>query len=283
MTTTSNLSTSRVFSPLVLYHDGDTSPLTMSLKTNSRRLMIDEHKTKTIDRLQYDAHLWTTPSDAPKDTQRPSLDTTGKQTLDVSPSTSTSSSSSTSSDSSWTSRSSCDSIATIDSPPRTMEPMIYSSTPPLTRELSPVQSAVCSMPPNTIADHHQMQQQQKQPVKDAAKKRRRGNLPREVTEFLKHWLIQHKAHPYPSEKEKGDLACRTGLTVNQISNWFINARRRILQPMLDSEQIIRSQWMSYPEIASIEARKIRQLSLYAQQDFSIQRSQLPNLNFFGQY
>ncbi|KAI9032871.1 hypothetical protein CLU79DRAFT_830705 [Phycomyces nitens] len=281
MTTTANLPQPRVVRTLILYHDGEANPLAMPLKTNSCRLMINEHKTKTIDRLQYNAQVWTTPFDAPEDSQRTSQDSADKQSLDVSPSTSTSSSSSTSSDSSWASHSSCDSIATIDSPPRTMKPMIYSSTPLTTRKLSPVQSAVCSMPLNAVADH-QKQRQQKQPVKDATKKRRRGNLPREVTEFLKHWLIQHKAHPYPSEKEKGDLASRTGLSVNQISNWFINARRRILQPMLDSEQIIRSQWMSYPEIASIEARKIRQLSLYAQQDFSI-RSQLPNLNFFGQY
>lgn len=68
-----------------------------------------------------------------------------------------------------------------------------------------------------------------------ARKRRRGNLPKEVTEFLKHWLILHKEHPYPTEREKQALADETGLMVNQISNWFINARRRILQPLLESE------------------------------------------------
>ncbi|KAI9316272.1 homeobox KN domain-containing protein, partial [Dichotomocladium elegans] len=52
--------------------------------------------------------------------------------------------------------------------------------------------------------------------------RRRGNLPKQVTEFLKGWLVDHKQHPYPSEKEKHQLAHETGLTVNQISNWFIN-------------------------------------------------------------
>lgn len=68
-----------------------------------------------------------------------------------------------------------------------------------------------------------------------ARKRRRGNLPKEVTEFLKRWLILHKKHPYPTESEKQKLADETGLMVNQISNWFINARRRILQPLLESE------------------------------------------------
>ncbi|ORZ21582.1 MEIS-TALE class homeobox protein, partial [Absidia repens] len=54
--------------------------------------------------------------------------------------------------------------------------------------------------------------------------RRRGNLPKHVTEFLKYWLLQHKKHPYPTERQKLELAQRTGLAVNQISNWFINAR-----------------------------------------------------------
>ncbi|KAG1053920.1 hypothetical protein G6F43_004026 [Rhizopus delemar] len=66
-------------------------------------------------------------------------------------------------------------------------------------------------------------------------RKRRGNLPKEVTEFLKQWLLLHKRHPYPTEREKQQLADETGLMVSQISNWFINARRRILQPLLESE------------------------------------------------
>ncbi|KAI9262489.1 homeobox KN domain-containing protein [Helicostylum pulchrum] len=68
-----------------------------------------------------------------------------------------------------------------------------------------------------------------------SRKRRRGNLPKQVTEFLRRWLILHKKHPYPTEREKQKLADDTGLMVSQISNWFINARRRILQPLLESE------------------------------------------------
>ncbi|ORZ17769.1 hypothetical protein BCR42DRAFT_239662 [Absidia repens] len=67
-------------------------------------------------------------------------------------------------------------------------------------------------------------------------KRRRGNLPKVVTAILRDWLSDHKKHPYPTEEEKGDLARCTGLTLNQISNWFINARRRILQPMLEQQE-----------------------------------------------
>lgn len=66
-------------------------------------------------------------------------------------------------------------------------------------------------------------------------KKRRENLPKEATEYLKKWLILHKKHPYPTDTEKKQLADETRLHVNQISNWFINARRRILQPILQSE------------------------------------------------
>ncbi|KAG0249843.1 hypothetical protein BG011_008877 [Mortierella polycephala] len=63
-------------------------------------------------------------------------------------------------------------------------------------------------------------------------RKRRGNLPKSVTSILKNWLVQHATHPYPTEDEKMRLSEETRLSMNQISNWFINARRRILQPIL---------------------------------------------------
>ncbi|KAK6543942.1 hypothetical protein TWF694_000660 [Orbilia ellipsospora] len=59
-------------------------------------------------------------------------------------------------------------------------------------------------------------------------KRRRGNLPKQVTDLLRNWLHAHLHHPYPTEDQKLELVNQTGLTMNQISNWFINARRRRL-------------------------------------------------------
>ncbi|PLW56576.1 hypothetical protein PCANC_01469 [Puccinia coronata f. sp. avenae] len=60
--------------------------------------------------------------------------------------------------------------------------------------------------------------------------RRRGKLPSAVTTILKGWLMAHTTHPYPTEEEKKKLCQETNLTMNQVSNWFINARRRILVP-----------------------------------------------------
>ncbi|TPX39382.1 hypothetical protein CcCBS67573_g10672 [Chytriomyces confervae] len=43
---------------------------------------------------------------------------------------------------------------------------------------------------------------------------------------LYQWLIQHRDAPYPTDKEKLDLAKKTGMTVLQINHWFVNSRRR---------------------------------------------------------
>ncbi|KAJ3350484.1 hypothetical protein HDU83_009684 [Entophlyctis luteolus] len=50
-----------------------------------------------------------------------------------------------------------------------------------------------------------------------------------VTEYLFHWLMEHQHEPYPSEEEKKEMTEHTGLNLNQINDWFINARRRYLE------------------------------------------------------
>ncbi|MCJ1400795.1 hypothetical protein MMC11_004003 [Xylographa trunciseda] len=71
---------------------------------------------------------------------------------------------------------------------------------------------------------------------DGKQKRRRGNLPKTVTDTLRVWFTEHIAHPYPTEEEKQILMSQTGLSISQISNWFINARRRSLPQMTKQAQ-----------------------------------------------
>ncbi|KAI3722043.1 hypothetical protein L2E82_33067 [Cichorium intybus] len=58
-------------------------------------------------------------------------------------------------------------------------------------------------------------------------------LPERAISVLKTWLFDHFLHPYPSDADKHMLATQTGLTRNQVSNWFINARVRIWKPMVE--------------------------------------------------
>ncbi|KAI4153484.1 MAG: hypothetical protein L6R39_001551 [Caloplaca ligustica] len=63
-------------------------------------------------------------------------------------------------------------------------------------------------------------------VGEKSNKKRRGNLPKQTTDILRAWLHEHLDHAYPNEEQKQQLIRETGLTDKQVSNWFINARRR---------------------------------------------------------
>jgi hypothetical protein len=92
---------------------------------------------------------------------------------------------------------------------------------------------------------------------DNKQRKRRGNLPKETTDKLRAWFMAHLQHPYPTEDEKQKLMQQTGLQMSefylpspfptelqdsnwtpfpsdQISNWFINARRRQLPAMISN-------------------------------------------------
>lgn len=49
-----------------------------------------------------------------------------------------------------------------------------------------------------------------------------------ATKVLKDWLAAHASHPYPDGSEKKKLSEATGMSMRQISYWFVNARRRPL-------------------------------------------------------
>lgn len=55
-------------------------------------------------------------------------------------------------------------------------------------------------------------------------RRRRGNLPKHVTDILRTWFHDHLDHPYPTDEDKQMLIRRTNLTISQVS-------RHSLHPM----------------------------------------------------
>lgn len=62
---------------------------------------------------------------------------------------------------------------------------------------------------------------------DSRGKRRRGNLPKPVTDILRAWFHEHLDHPYPTEEDKQQFMQRTGLTLNQVSFSFYLVARSI--------------------------------------------------------
>ncbi|KAK4502840.1 hypothetical protein PRZ48_006266 [Zasmidium cellare] len=58
------------------------------------------------------------------------------------------------------------------------------------------------------------------------KARKRSNLPKQSTEIMKTWFDQNITNPYPSEEQKAIFSNATGISMTQVSNWFINHRRR---------------------------------------------------------
>jgi hypothetical protein len=109
-------------------------------------------------------------------------------------------------------------------------------------------------------------------------KRSRENLPKVVTAELRQWLVDHIAHPYPTEEEKQTLAKRFKLTVNQINNWFINARRRILLPMINDRCSIPEEKMKLSKYATGERRNWKKMSEQSSDNELLVRPEDPSSN-----
>ncbi|KAJ3417394.1 hypothetical protein HDV05_004859 [Chytridiales sp. JEL 0842] len=57
----------------------------------------------------------------------------------------------------------------------------------------------------------------------------RPNFSANVVAMLAEWFEENKNDPYPTQAVKEAFAIKTGLTLKQVNDWFINARRRKIQ------------------------------------------------------
>ena len=70
----------------------------------------------------------------------------------------------------------------------------------------------------------------------SAQKKKSTSLPAETVDYLKAWMMspEHIAHPYPTEQEKAQIMAETGIELKQLTNWFVNNRKRYWKPRVEA-------------------------------------------------
>ena len=68
-------------------------------------------------------------------------------------------------------------------------------------------------------------------------KKKSTSLPPETVDYLKSWMMspEHIAHPYPTEQEKAQIMQDTGIELKQLTNWFVNNRKRYWKPRVEAQ------------------------------------------------
>ena len=74
------------------------------------------------------------------------------------------------------------------------------------------------------------------PARVGEKTKKSSSLPPDTVEYLKKWMMspEHIAHPYPTEKEKAQIMADTGIELKQLTNWFVNNRKRYWKPRVEA-------------------------------------------------
>ena len=87
-------------------------------------------------------------------------------------------------------------------------------------------------------------------------KRKATSLPNETVEYLKAWIMSpdHINHPYPTEAEKVKIMEDTGIEMKQLTNWFVNNRKRYWRPRVAAR--MKEQRTAGSKVAVSEATKV---------------------------
>ena len=91
-------------------------------------------------------------------------------------------------------------------------------------------------PANVDAKNNDPESPTASATKKANAKRKSASLPSETVEYLKAWMMspEHIAHPYPTEQEKVDIMKDTKIELKQLTNWFVNNRKRYWKPRVEA-------------------------------------------------
>mmetsp|Transcript_2970 Transcript_2970/g.5894 ORF Transcript_2970/g.5894 Transcript_2970/m.5894 type:complete len:328 (-) Transcript_2970:296-1279(-) len=81
-------------------------------------------------------------------------------------------------------------------------------------------------------------------------KKKTTSLPPETVEYLKAWMMseEHIHHPYPTEQEKVKIMQDTGIELKQLTNWFVNNRKRYWKPRVEAR--LQNQTKTVPTMSS---------------------------------
>jgi hypothetical protein len=71
--------------------------------------------------------------------------------------------------------------------------------------------------------------------KNGHNSKKKTALSAHAVEYLKNWMMspEHVDHPYPTEDEKLRIMNETGIVLKQLTNWFVNNRKRYWKPKVE--------------------------------------------------
>lgn len=86
-------------------------------------------------------------------------------------------------------------------------------------------------------------------------------LSQHAVQYLKNWMLSpaHIEHPYPTEDEKVNIMKATGIEIKQLTNWFVNNRKRYWKPKVEEykrrssesnltvKQIAAEEWLGFDD------------------------------------